>query len=491
MNRRDFTKTVGSGVGALAASVRTAHGGAADASRPNVILVIADDMTWHDCEAYGSKNVRTPNMARLAREGMCFDAMFTSTAMCAPTRQQLYTGMYPVRNGAYPNHSRVYDGVRSLPHYLKALGYRIGLIGKTHFGPAESFPFETVGARGGKAEASETAAIAQFVNRSQTEPYCLIVCSNEPHKPWNKGDASAYDPDTLTVPPYFVDCPETRQELANYYAEITYLDRQLGDCMKLVDESGRRDNTLVIFTSEQGAQLPSQGKWSCYDSGLKTAFIVRWPAKVKAGSRNTAMAQYVDVVPTLVEAAGGDPGAIDTGRADAHGDTRPDGRSFLGVLLGRDHRHRDYVFGAHTTRGIINGSACYPIRSVRSERHKYIRNLNHTAVFYDVEATGETGLLQTWIRLGETDAAIAARARAYQYRPAEELYDVVRDPYELTNLTDDPAYATIKQELGEQLRVWMRQQGDEGNATELRATERQGARGRPDWKPYEPSQAGK
>ena len=153
MDRRDFTRTVGSGLSVLAASSRAPQAGAAGTQPPNVLLVIGDDMTWTDCEPYGNTEVHAPNMARLAREGMCFDAMFTSTAMCAPTRQQLYSGMYPVRNGAYPNHSRVYDGTRSMVHHLKDLGYRVGLIGKKHFGPPESCAVEHHGALKGKGEA--------------------------------------------------------------------------------------------------------------------------------------------------------------------------------------------------------------------------------------------------------------------------------------------------------------------------------------------------
>ncbi len=451
--------------------------------RPNIMLVIGDDMTCEDCEPYGSKQVRTPNMARLAREGMCFDRMFTTTAMCAPTRQQLYTGMYPVRNGAYPNHSKVYDGVKSLPRYLKAFGYRVGLIGKRHFGPPASFPFETIG-KNNKRGASDTEAIAEFVNRDKEQPYCLIVCSNEPHGPWNMGDASVYKADELTVPPYLVDCPHTRQDLTKYYAEITYLDGQLGNCMKIVDESGRRNDTMVIFTSEQGSSFPFGAKWTCYEMGLKTAFIVRWPAAVKAGSRNSALTQYVDVTPTLIEAAGGAPETIRTGRPDKHGATGFDGRSFLDVLLNKTDKHRDYVYGAHTTRGIINGSACYPVRSVRDERYKYIWNPNYKTVFYNVVATKPKELLQTWKDIGETNPAVAARARFYQHRPEVELYDLQKDPYELTNLANDPAHAKTRTRLRKELDRWMNQQGDEGNATEMKAIERQGPNRK--WKPYEP-----
>lgn len=470
-DRRAFFKSVGAGASmALAGSAIGAPG---NGEKPNVLLVIGDDMNWRDCEPYGSKQVKTPNMQKLADEGMRFDRMFTSTAMCAPTRQQLYTGMWPVRNGAYPNHSGVYKGVKSLPHHLKALGYRVGLIGKTHFKPKESYPFDMLA--GGKGGASNTKAIARFVNSDKSQPYCLIVCSNEPHGPYTMGDPNLYDPDKIEVPPYLVDTPTTRRVLAKYMMEITYLDGQLGECMKIVDESGRRDNTMVVFTSEQGSGFPFGGKWTCYENGLKTDFIVRWPGRVKAGSANEALTQYIDFVPTVIEAAGGDPTTIDTGCPDAKGYRGFDGRSFLGVLEGKTDSHRDYVFGAHTTRGIINGSDCYPVRSVRSKTHKLIWNPNHEVTFTNaVTRTGENSIFGSWIDAGKTDPKAAARAKAYQYRPEWELYDLTKDEYELNNLADDPAYAQIKVALKKELDRWMAQQGDEGNATEMKAFERQG-----------------
>ena len=486
MDRRQFIKLAGAGVAVsmFGHNPASAH----PKGKPNIMLVIGDDMTWHDCEPYGSENVRTPNMGRLAAEGMCLDGMFTSTAMCAPTRQQLYTGLWPVRSGAYPNHSKVYEGVKSICHYLGDLGYRVGLIGKRHFGPQESFPFEHLGGRhhdGGKGKEFLYERIEEFVGRDERQPCCLIVASNQPHGPWNRGDQTAYDPDKLTVPPYMVDCPETRDALVRYYAEITYLDDQVGECMRIVDASGQKDGTMLIFTSEQGASLPAGGKWTCYDTGLKTAFIVRWPDRVRPGSRSDALTQYVDVVPTLIEAAGGDPRLVDVGRPDAHGDEGFDGRSFLDVLTGRTNTHRDYVYGAQTTRGIIRGSACYPIRSVRSARYKYIRNLNHESPFYNLLSTGDRTLLAKWAEYGKSDPAVAALARRYKHRPAEELYDVRNDPFEMHNLANDPAIAQVKARLAGELDRWMKQQGDRGVDTEMKAIERQGPNRK--WQPYNPN----
>ncbi len=485
MNRRTFLHSAGLGAVGLARAatamerapsaarsrsrlaetnrVATAPRAATLRERPNILLILPDDQTWRDNGCYGHPDVRTPNIDRLAEAGMRFTHCFTATAMCAPTRQQLYTGLFPVRNGAYPNHSRVYGGTRSMVHHLKALGYRVGIAGKHHFGPRDSFPFENL----------KPKDVPAFIGRKPDEPFCLIVCSHSPHLPWKAGDASAYDPDALTLPPYLVDTPETREALTKYYAEITDFDREVGECMRHVREAGAEKDTIFIYTSEQGAQFP-HGKWTCYDVGLRTALVVRWPRRVKPGTTTDALVQYVDVVPTLIEAAGGDPARIDTGCPDARGETGFDGRSFLGVLLGRADTHRDAVYGAHTTRGIIAGSDCYPIRSVRTRRYKYIRNLNHESAFHNVLIQREKSYWPSWQEKAKTDPKAAYLVRMYEHRPAEELYDLRADPWELENLADEPALARVKADLRKRLDAWMAQQGDKGNATEMQARQRQG-----------------
>lgn len=456
----------------LSALGRAQSGGS---QKPDILLFIADDMVWHECKPYGSAIVSTPNLAKLARQGMCFDAMFTSTAMCAPTRQQLYTGLCPVRNGAYPNHSVVHDGVRSIAHHLTELGYRVGLIGKRHFGPEQSFPFEYLGGLEHDDGAGSDLAVEKmtpFITRDKQQPYCLIVASNQPHSPWNrKLDGLVYQPDKITVPPYLVDTPATRNQLCKYYHEISYADEQLGRCVEVIDRMGRPEQTIFMFTSEQGSQFPFGGKWTCYDTGLKTGFIVRWSGKVKPNTRTGAMTQYVDVVPTLIEAAGGDLASCKPGRPDALGQTGFDGRSFLSVLLGKTQNHRDYVFGIQTTRGIIQGSDCYPIRSVRSGRYKYIWNLNWKGTFKNTVTDGAP--IKSWRALGQKDPAVAERTKFYQHRPEEELYDLEQDPWELKNLAGDEKVGEVKAELRKELLAWMKQQGDEGIATEMQALSRQ------------------
>lgn len=458
MDRRKFLKFLG--LGAAASALPAMAQGAnvlAKAERPNVFFIIADDMTWSDAGCYGNPDVKTPNIDKLAAEGMRFSRCFTATAMCAPSRQQLYTGLYPVKNGAYPNHSRVKPGTKSLAHYLKDLGYRVGIAGKKHYGPPESYPFATVAAK-----ADDYAAIEKFIKRNETQPYCLVVAYKQPHLPWNKGTVQDYDPKKLTLLPYMVDTTETRNGLAKYYAEITYLDAQIAKCMELVDQSGTRNNTMFVFTSEQGSAF-CHCKWTLYDSGIRTAFIARWPKRIRAGSVTDAMVQYIDVTPTLIELAGGQL---------IHG---LDGFSFSPVLLGQKDSHRDVTYGVHTTRGIHSGSDCYPVRSIRTARHKYIMNLNHKVEFSNNITKRDTGSFwKSWVEKAKTDPDAAKKVEMYVRRPAEELYDLEKDHYEINNLAGEPKYRPLMDSLRKRLRTWMGRQGDKGIETEMQAFERQG-----------------
>lgn len=219
--------------------------------------MIADDLTYRDLGCFGNPDVKTPNLDKLAAQGMRLTGCYTPAPVCSPTRQALYTGLFPVRSGAYPNHSVVKPGVKSLPSYLTPLGYRVGLVGKTHFGPLAQYPFEYPGLKTGDQIDNEEAenaldydAAEQFIDRDAKQPYCLVVTPHEPHSPWNKGDASAYPPEKLKLAPYLVDTPLTRRALSRYYAEVTVLDEQVGRVMAAVDRSGQADNTLIVFLSE-------------------------------------------------------------------------------------------------------------------------------------------------------------------------------------------------------------------------------------------------
>lgn len=418
---------------------------AADAKSrtPNIILFLSDDHSLFDTGCYGNDLAPTPHIDQLASEGMRYDRAFTSTAMCAPARSMLYTGLYPHRNGCHMNHGATKEGTRSIPQYLKPLGYRVVLAGKKHIRPRSVYPFEYI----------EQDEIAKVINGPQ--PFCLIIASNNPHPPHQQG---GFKPEDVPIPPYGVDTPALRENLAGYYTDIQIMDHELGEALDLLRRSGREDQTVLIYTSDHGQGL--MAKWSCYEAGLRVPWIVRWPGHITAGSTTKAMISFVDVLPTFIELAGGTP------------PKDIDGKSFLSVLIGETNQHRRLIFGTHTNQGIIHGGP-YPIRSVRDARYKYIRNLlpegratNGVNAGPDlVEYTN--GIWGEWRALATHDKDAARLAARVMTRPMEELYDLDEDPWELTNLAGRTEYAAIKKRLSGELDQWMKQQGDAGLKAEM------------------------
>lgn len=421
------------------------------AQRPNIVFVIADDCTFRDIGCYGGQ-AKTPNIDKLASEGMRMTRCFQSAPMCSPTRHNIYTGQYPVKTGAYPNHTTVGPQTPSVVQFLRPLGYRVAHSGKSHVAPKSVFDWESIPGKSNPEFDKVDAFMARC--KDDDQPFCLLLCSNEPHTPWNKGDPSQYPVDEIELPPYFVDTPETRLGMSRYLAEITYFDGQVGRAAELLDKHDLADNTLLIVVSEQGSSMP-MAKWTCYDNGLQSACVVRWPGKIQPQSVNPAMIEYTDFLPTFIEVAGGSPDPV------------LDGKSLVGVFAGKTH-HKDFVFGEMTTRGINAGSDHYGIRSVRSTEYKYIWNFTPEVKFQNACTTSPEFI--SWQAKADSGNADAKRKiQRYTTRPSIELYDVVADPLELHNLADDPKWDSIKTELRAELDRWMKHCGDRGQATEMDA----------------------
>ena len=441
---------------AVAAAALAAFPTSAAAKRPNIVLVISDDTRMLDFGCYGSPDAVTPNIDRLASEGLRFTQLFQATAMSSPTRHCLLTGLYPVRSGAYPNHTYIDDGVETLPKYLKDRGYRVAMQGKRHIAPMNAFPFEELAKPNANVNPARIEAFLREASESG-KPFFLYVASHDAHAPWTRGDRSLFDASKLTLPPTLVDTPEVRELYVNYLAEINQLDKDIGSIDALLKKYGLDDDTVFIFTSEQGHQFPF-AKWTCYDAGLQTAFIVRWKGVTRPGTTTDALCEYVDVTPTLVDIASG---SVPKGL---------DGKSFRKVIEGKKSKHKQRVFGIQTSRGILNGPDHYGIRSVRDGRYCYIRNLPPEAMFQCVVTKEE--YFKEWQQRGAAgDTFARERAELYQKRPAEELYDIVKDPYQMHNLAADPAYAKVLARMRPKLDAWMKSQGDLGAQTELNATQ--------------------
>ena len=426
--------------------------------RPNFVFILADDCSYRDLELYGGP-AKTPHLNRLATEGMTLRRCYQAASMCSPTRHALYTGLYPVKSGAHPNHARAYENVESIPHYLGDAGYRVTLAGKTHIGPPSVFPFEYLD-EFAEPEQGQVSIVDGWRypevfellsgSRDQGQPFCLFLCSNEPHAPYNKGDPTPYR-DAALSPQQF---EFQREAYARYLAEITYFDGQVGEIMRMLDELGLRQSTLLMVATEQGSGFPF-GKWTCYEIGVASGLVASWPGSIEAGSESSAIVEYTDVVPTILEAAGA---AIPE---------KIDGRSFLPVLRGERTSHSDYAFSLQTTRGVMGYEEPYGIRSVVGERYRYIRNLFPENRF---SIPASRSILQEANNLDEADQS---RARRYVSRPAEELYDVIADPYCRKNLVNDATLRETRDRLSGVLDAWMVDQVDWGRQIEIEAHSRQ------------------
>lgn len=432
--------------------------------RPNVLLFIGDDCSYSDLSIYGNTNSITPNLEKLAQQGMTFTNCFQATAMSSPTRHCLYTGLYPVNSGAYPNHAFVRDGVKSFVQYFRAIGYNTALYGKTHVSPRKVFNFDYLGEY--KDGNMDFGAIEGYINKSSEKPFFMVVASHESHGPYTCGEPKHWNPKKIKLPPHFADTDEIRREYVKYLAEIEVMDSQVGRIMDILEKTGKADNTILVFTSEQGNSFPF-AKWTCYNQGLHTGLIVRYPGKVAAGSKSDALVEYVDMVPTLLDACGEN--------MKKYKDF--DGKSFYKVLEGKSKEHKKYSYGIQTTRGIIHGSSYYGIRSVITKKYNYILNLTPEAEF-QCGCNLPTSPMWGWAKKAKTDDFARMQIDRYRKRPAEELYDIENDPFTMHNLADDPKYASIKKELRKQLDKWMKEQGDKGQQTELEAYEHQTEAGR-------------
>jgi len=418
-------------------------------NQPDLVVFLTDDQSQLDLSPYGGREFQTPNMQKLADAGLTFTCAYAASPTCAPSRGALLTGLMPACNGAEPNHSKPRADLKKWPAYFQEIGYEVVAFGKvSHYRHTIDYGFDYFAHDTFHDDAAIPAAVEFLKHRPRegAKPLCLFVGSNWPHVPWPAKDLG-YDPQKLSLPAGSIDTPETRAWRARYAAAVTRADNELG-LIRAAAASCLGTNTLFVFSADQGAQWPF-AKWNCYEAGVQVPLIVVWPGKVRANTRTAAMVSWVDLLPTLLEAAGGKaPASLD-------------GRSFLRVLEGKSQRHRDRIFSTHSGDGNWN---IYPSRGLREGDWKYIRNLHPEFAFTThIDLPGQLGqraYFSTWEAAARTNAAAADILRRYHSRPAEELYNLSNDPHEQHNLADQPRYAARLRNMRKEMDRWMRQQGD-------------------------------
>ena len=417
--------------------------GAVAQANPHIVVLLTDDLGGRDTSVYGSKDVRTPNLEQLAAHGMTFDSAFVASPACAPSRAALLTGLMPARNGAEANHTYPKPGTHYLTSDFKSAGYEIAAFGKVSHGHAKpEYNFDSYS----RSRVDFADNVQEFLDaRSSDGPLCLLVGDRRPHVPWTSDNI--YDPDKVGFPPNFIDTPETRAHRARYYSDITGLDAEFGRVIEMA-RSHLGEDIIFVFTSDHGGQWPF-GKWNLYDVGTKVPLIVSWQGRIASGVRTDAMVSWIDILPTLLDLIGREvPQQID-------------GRSFARVLRGEASEHRSEIFTTHSGDGPYN---VYPIRSIRTRRYKYILNLlpdhihtNHSDI---LRKDGAGAYWDSWDAAAQADAESAAIVRAYFERPAEELFDLQADEWELNNLASNPDLDQVRKQLRGRLEAWMDEQGD-------------------------------
>ena len=307
----------------FALTVQLAFGQAS--TQPNLVLIIADDMNWDDCGAYGNPSIRTPHIDSLAEQGMKFQHAYLTCSSCSPSRSSLITGKYPHNTGAEQLHWPLPAGTKTFALNLKRAGYYTAAAGKWHLGDAIREHFDRV------YEASTAGFVLPSGKQGQPpkmiaaqpsgcedweqalaecpadRPFFLWLAALDPHREYQAGALDPpHKPADVIVPPHLPDTAAVREDLALYYDEIGRLDGYVGRVLEQLEQRNLTQNTLVLFISDNGRPFP-RDKTTLYDGGIRTPWIVRWPAKVKANSTTASLVSSVDIAPTFLELAGAQP----------------------------------------------------------------------------------------------------------------------------------------------------------------------------------------
>ena len=398
----------------------------ANSLRPNIIFYLADDQDRLDYGSYGNPNVETSNVDLLVKQGIKFENFYTGQAICAPSRSQIFTGMYPVKNGCMANHIGVKPNIKSITSLLKESGYEVVLAGKSHVKPNKVFNWTHYFPKL-ENRFLPLAKIDDYL-KNVKKPFCLIIASDYPHGPFPK--TLNYTKKDIYKLPY--DPSYIGNHKPGYYQNIKDDNDQLGEVLNMVDKYGHNENSMFIYASDHGLS----GKWGLSEQGLQVPFVVRWPGKIKPNSTSNTLLTLVDVLPTLLEVS----------KTKIPKDI--DGKSFIKTLLGSDEEINEYVFGVATKQN-IRECKIFPSRMVREKRFKLIRNFNSIEVFDS--NLGDNPFVNSFAKIG---------AESFPNIPYEELYDLEKDPYQKINLINDNKYKNIRNRLSIALENWMLAQED-------------------------------
>jgi len=472
-SRRDFLKAMGIGAASLIAPKLVSARGR-NKRRPNILFCLADDWSWPHASIAGDKVVKTPTFDRVAREGVLFENAFVSAPSCTPSRGAILTGQWHWRLEEGGNlWSTLPAKFDVYPDMLEEAGYHVGYTRKG-WGPGRDAP----GGRKRNPAGPRYKNFSEFrKSKPEGKPFCFWFGSTDPHRgyKWQSGIKSGMKLEDVQVPACFPDSEEVRTDICDYYWEVQRFDTEVGELLKILEADGELDNTLVVMSGDNGLPFP-RCKSTLYDTGTNVPLAVRWPAAVKGGRVVEDFVSLSDLAPTFLEAAGLKPTAQMTAR------------SFLDVLdsgkSGRVDRRRNYVLTGKERHVVCQetGTGGYPMRAIRTHDYLYIRNFKPDrwpggapegyaeTVEIDIARPRGTHFGYADIDASPTKSYILKHRDdpkvkklfelGFGKRPAEELYDLARDPGQLNNVADKPAYARTKKRLVAYLMTQLRETKD-------------------------------
>jgi len=401
-------------------------------NRPSIVLVTCHDLgTYLHC--YGVPTPTTPNLDRLAGEGLQFTNAFCVAPQCSPSRSAIATGRYPHSNGVmglthHPFDWDLYPDEKHIAQMLKDLGYATFLLGHQHVTTNPSrLGFDLMfHDRRGEAVVDEFRRIVQ-AHDFQASPAYFEINLNQTHRPYEGEGLDVQSQREVFVPGFLPEAPESRDEMLQFYRSVEVADKLVGDVLEIVDQYGLRNEIIFVFTTDHGIAMP-RAKCTLYDPGLRVSLLLRWPAgSFPTGQKIDSLVSNVDILPTLLAMIGIDP--------------LPEflqGKSFL-PSMADDRAVRDEVFAEKTFHSYYD-----PMRAIRTDRYKYIVNFESSFL---VEVPGD-------IQMGVIFRRFTQLYSATQH-PVIELYDLESDPLEQHNLAGNPDYADIERDLRGRLLQWM------------------------------------
>ncbi len=446
------------------------------AESPNIVLIVSDDHGTDALGCYGNPVIQTPALDALAADGTRFSDANCTTASCSPSRSVILSGLHNHRNGMYGlqhtfHHYQSFDDTKSLPVALSENGYRTARIGKFHIAPESIYAFDTVLSAGaandpktiGRSPYEMAEQSRPIIESDDSKPFFLYYATDDPHRsnaflpnglptfdtypePNRFGNQDegypgihpvTYKPDEVIVPPFLPDTKACRAEIAEYYQSVSRLDEGIGHLISILKAANKYDNTLIIYISDNGIAFAG-AKTTLYEPGMKLPCIVREPGQSKTGRTQDAMISWVDLAPTILDYAGVDVSSIET-----------HGRSFRKGVSG-NLKGWDEIYASHSFHEV---TMYYPMRVLKNRQYKLIFN-----VASDLEFPLAKDLLQspTWVSMQKQGLELYGKRtpEALLHHPRIELYNLKADPHETINLSDNPKYKQIRDEMIAKLRAF-------------------------------------